>query len=142
MKYLNLILLFIGFTLSAIAQGQQEMITIKANPQPQNLVTIEDFNEALIANPQNTDLYIGRGRAKGLANDLNGAIQDFTKAIELNQNSVPAYYDRATCKLKLKDIEGAIQDYSKAIDIDDKNYLAYYERGNLFFDTKKYKEAS
>ncbi len=100
-KYI-LIAVYVFFTSAVFAQQQQEKLNSKLQPKQQNLVTIEDFNKAIAANPKNTDLYIARARLKGMANDYKGAIKDFTKAIELYPNATAAYFDRAKCKIKNK----------------------------------------
>lgn len=56
---------------------------------------MEELNKAIVANPRNPDLYISRGRLKGVAADYKGAIADFSKAIEIYPKATAAFFDRA-----------------------------------------------
>ena len=51
--------------------------------QPQNSSNMEELNKAIVANQRNPDLYISRGRLKGVDADYKGAVADFSKATEI-----------------------------------------------------------
>ena len=91
---LFLILFHYAITIS-VAQTPPEKLNLKINSNQKPLVSIADYDEAIKANPKNTDYYISRARLKGNAADFKGAIADFTKAIELYPKATAAYFDRA-----------------------------------------------
>jgi len=71
----------------------------------------------------------GRGTAKQMKGDLEGAIADYTRAIELNPMFGEAYCNRGNAKSDKGDLDGAIADFSRAIVIKPGLSEAYCGRG-------------
>jgi tetratricopeptide (TPR) repeat protein len=120
---------------------------------------ITDFDKALEANPEFSEVYNLRGASRFNLGDLEGAIEDYSMAIELerrqtggvrltvydqrgrmiesaNQAMVDPslaapYYNRAIARVALQDYQGAIEDYTSALDIDPDLMSAFFFRGEL-----------
>ncbi|AFY81753.1 serine protease [Oscillatoria acuminata] len=90
---------------------------------------IDDFNQAIKINPQNTNAYYNRGNARKESGDWQGVIADYTKAIDLNPQYADAYNNRGVARKDSGDLSGAIADYTKAIELNPLYAGAYYNRG-------------
>ncbi|WP_297247149.1 tetratricopeptide repeat protein [uncultured Brachyspira sp.] len=56
------------------------------------------YNKAIELDPNYTDAYNGRGKAKNDLGKYEDSIKDFNKVIELTPNYTNAYYDRGNAK--------------------------------------------
>jgi tetratricopeptide (TPR) repeat protein len=92
-------------------------------------LAIEDYNEALRIDTQNTKIYDNRGIARSQLGDLDGAIADYEEAIRLNPQNANAYYNRGIARSQLGDPDEAIADYEEAIRLNPQNANAFYNRG-------------
>lgn len=90
---------------------------------------IQDYDNAIKFNPNNSKAYFNRGLSKEARNDHEGALKDFDKGIELDPKNARAYYDRGLIKNELRATESAIEDFSRAIELDPNYEDAYFERG-------------
>ena len=101
------------------------------------------YNKAIELDPNYTDAYNGREKAKNDLGKYEEAIKDYDKAIELNPNNSSAYNDRGFTKYYLGQYEDSIKDFNKVIELTPNytnankvieltpNYTnAYYDRGN------------
>ena len=79
---------------------------------------IADYNEAIASEPSNARAYLGRGWAKWLHGDDDGARKDINEALRLDPGLGNAYNLRAFIKLNEGDYAGADADYTKAMDLD------------------------
>jgi len=102
---------------------------------------IQDFNQALLLNPDEALALRLRGQANASLKNYKGAIDDFTHSIALKPDSSDAYYDRASSKFDIADFAGAIDDYSQSISLNERNPLAYNMRGLLYERTKRHQDA-
>lgn len=91
---------------------------------------IQAYNEALAANPQDTDALLGRGRAYlGLETpDYDHAIADFTAAIEAGRTDADTYYARASAYFRTHQYAHAIDDYDQVITLVPGSATVYNQR--------------
>jgi len=82
--------------------------------------------------PKTAAALVKRGKKKGEAGDLDGAIQDYSKALEKDGFSVEAYFARAQAEEGKGDLDGLIRDCTKVIELEPKHVQAYRLRGNAF----------
>ena len=71
---------------------------------------ISDFNEAMILNPYDADIYFNRGLVLYKLEDVSGAISDFDHALLLNPRHALAYFHRAGVRYALGEQPGAMLD--------------------------------
>ncbi|MEI6435607.1 MAG: tetratricopeptide repeat protein [Bacteroidota bacterium] len=84
---------------------------------------IQDFDNALILNPNLPEVYYNRGLLYHLfePKQLEKALSNYDIAIEFNPYLVDAYNNRGIIYFALKQYDNAIQDYIKAIQLDKEN---------------------
>lgn len=71
---------------------------------------ISDFDEAMILNPNDADIYFNRGLVLYKLEDVLGAISDFDHALLLNPRHALAYFHRAGVRYSLGEQPGAMLD--------------------------------
>jgi len=91
---------------------------------------IQDFNEALMINPNYDFAYFNRAKVYEELNLFDNALADINKAIKLNNKS-DYYMSRAIIYKSLKETEKSLNDFNKAIELNPKNGFAYINRGYL-----------
>ena len=79
---------------------------------------IADFDKAIKANPNDSDVYINRAYAKRQKKDPAGAIADYSRTIEIDPEYSHAYYNRAIAKKQKGDVAGSEADRKRAGEID------------------------
>jgi len=92
---------------------------------------INDFNQAIKADPNYAPAYQWRGHALSLMGHVDDAMVDFTQAIKLDPKSVDSYYDRGVAHAMKGEFDQALPDFNQAIDLNPKNVDAYYNRGHV-----------
>jgi tetratricopeptide (TPR) repeat protein len=92
---------------------------------------IEDFQMALIANPEAAAVYYRRGLVYFDLGDNLSAVSDYTKSIELQPQQQDAYYGRSLVRLVLKNLAGALADVNQAIMFGRDYAPAYQLKGNI-----------
>ncbi len=98
---------------------------------------IAAFGEALELDPAQVAALSGRGRARSLSGDDEGALVDLERAVELASKAAEdgpvsltdALMERAAIRAALDDYAGAIADYSAVIERAPRSY-AYAKRGD------------
>ncbi|WP_460205504.1 tetratricopeptide repeat protein [Scytonema sp. NUACC21] len=75
---------------------------------------IEDFNQAIILNPNNANAYYNRGLLLRELGDALSAVLDFDRALQLNPRHANAYFHRAGARYGIGDESGTIQDLQLA----------------------------
>jgi tetratricopeptide (TPR) repeat protein len=75
---------------------------------------IEDYNQAIILNPDNPNAYYSRGLLLHQLGDAMSAVLDFERALELNPRYADAYFHRAGARYSLGEESGTIQDLQLA----------------------------
>lgn len=76
---------------------------------------IENFDKALIRNPENYDVYIDKGLAFLELGDNKNAIKTFTEAISISPKEAYAYDCRAESYMRLEKYQEALDDYNDAL---------------------------
>jgi DNA-binding helix-hairpin-helix protein with protein kinase domain len=115
---------------------------------------IENFNQALRLNPNDTKAYVNRGNARyeiaqhsgDPDRQYKGAIADFNKALFLNPNEVEAYVKRGFVRYTVaqyskdpdKDYKAAIADFNKALGLNPNKVEAYVKRGIVRYKLAQY----
>jgi tetratricopeptide (TPR) repeat protein len=97
---------------------------------------IQDYNQAILLDPNYTEAYINRGIAYWKKRDLDRAIQDYNQAISLNPKGLWltwAYVFRALAYEDKGDFDRAFRDYNKLISLNPKRSGSYGVRGNAYF---------
>ncbi|MFQ3575739.1 MAG: tetratricopeptide repeat protein [Cytophagales bacterium] len=89
---------------------------------------IEDFNEAIKLNKNNTVGYNNRAICKIYIDDLPGAYDDFSELIILKPDSPEIYFNRGVVRNDLNDVKGAIEDFTESLKRNPKNGQVYYQR--------------
>ena len=78
---------------------------------------ISYFDEAILLNPTEADVYYWRGESKYHLKQLVEAIADFDEAIELEDNNRDYYRLRGYTRLDLDQLDGAKDDLEKALEL-------------------------
>ena len=102
---------------------------------------IFNFNLALHSEPDNADIYNGRGLAYEAKEDYNRALADFNRALELAPDSALVYNNRAITYLALSYFGRAIADLDRAIALQPNLGKAYYNRGLVYLAQQDYDRA-
>jgi tetratricopeptide (TPR) repeat protein len=102
---------------------------------------VNDFTQAITADPKYIDAYYSRGRALGLLGKHEQAIEDFTQTILLNPKNANAYADRGVAYGSLGQNAPAVADFTRAITLNPNFAGAYYNRAIGYFTEKKCSEA-
>ncbi|MGH9835764.1 MAG: tetratricopeptide repeat protein [Blastocatellia bacterium] len=76
---------------------------------------IEDYNLALVFDPNNADAYNNRGAARYDRGDFAGAVADYSRALQINPQSADALYNRGLARKAAGDLDGAIADFDQAL---------------------------
>jgi tetratricopeptide (TPR) repeat protein len=91
---------------------------------------LKDYNQAILQNPKEADVYVNRGIVQDELGQPQAAIADYSKALDLKPDLHLAYYNRANAQMQMKQYEKAIADYNRAIEIDPDYAYAYANRGS------------
>merc|ERR1711997_1353192 len=93
------------------------------DPQQDPLLSFKDFENALVIDPDNADVYHHRGQVHLLTEQIDKAISDFEKALEINPGFPIAYvqklYTDYRAALEKKDqekIQNVINSFEQAVD--------------------------
>lgn len=75
---------------------------------------IEDFERAIVLNPNNANAYYHRGRLLHELGDNLNAVLNFDRALQLNPRYADAYLRRAGARYNIGDRPGTVQDLQLA----------------------------
>ena len=89
---------------------------------------VKQYDLALKENPNFTDAYRLRAKAKEKLGDKDGAISDFHQLLLIQPNNTEVYNSLGDLYFKREDYFEAIQNYSQIILINANSPLAYYRR--------------
>jgi tetratricopeptide (TPR) repeat protein len=95
-------------------------------------LAIEDCDTALIAYPEDAEIYSNRGSAHFMLNEAILAISDFSAAIRLKPDNPNLHYNRATAYAALGEHAKAIDGFTDTIRFGPKFFPAYFNRGIVF----------
>jgi len=90
---------------------------------------LADLDQAIQANPKDSDAYALRGFVQTARGEFEQSIADLTRAIGLNSDNALAYVNRGVARAKRGDPAGAIADYEQAIKIEPRQAKAWNNRG-------------
>jgi tetratricopeptide (TPR) repeat protein len=90
---------------------------------------IEEYNQALLLQPNFAEVYYKRGISRHKLGDLKGAIADYTQAINLNSTYAGVYNNRGFTRHDFGDLKGAIEDFNQALSLNPNFPEAYQNRG-------------
>lgn len=100
-----------------------------------------DFNKALVINPDNSDVQYSIATVHLRKNELEDAIERFTIAIDLDPSHSFSWTFRGRSLMLLKQYDEAIKNCTKAIELQPDNALAYINRRYAFYHSKQYQKA-
>jgi tetratricopeptide (TPR) repeat protein len=95
-----------------------------------------DLNNAILINPNNSEIYINYGIIEIEQNNFKKAIEALNKAIELNQNNYKAYMYLGIAYYKQNEIKEAIEYFNQSIALKT-DKLTYYYRGLAYVKNNK-----
>ena len=96
---------------------------------PLGPLAIEQINELLAADPENSRLFSGRAAVWRELGDMERAVADCTNSIRLAPRSAEAYNNRGFMWTEKEDFEKAIADFDMAITLDPNHASAFDNRG-------------
>lgn len=79
---------------------------------------IRDFDSVLAKKPNAPTILYGRGRARSMIDDLDGALADFEQCIALQPSSADAYVQIGDIHYYRGELQRALAAYNKAVEID------------------------
>lgn len=91
---------------------------------------LQDYNQAILQNPKEADVYVNRGIVQDELGQHQAAIADYSKALDLKPDLHLAYYNRANAQMQMQHYQQAIADYDKAIELEPDYAYAYANRGS------------
>ena len=102
---------------------------------------IKTYTLAIASDPDNPELYAGRGVIYFLLDKSEEALADYANAIDLGTRELHVYWNCADLRRDLGDNEGALFYYSEAVRIDPSNALTFQLRGHFYRKTGRVVEA-
>jgi tetratricopeptide (TPR) repeat protein len=102
---------------------------------------LEDYNQALLLDENNVEIWFARGLTKERLKDYQGAFSDYTKAIDLKEDYAKVWLSRGNVLLKLDRYHDAIEDYNVALVYWPDYASAYYNRAMAKLKLKQDAEA-
>jgi tetratricopeptide (TPR) repeat protein len=102
---------------------------------------INDFNEALNFNEENSTLYFNRGYTNALAGNYENAINDYTKSISLDSTNAKTFVNRGDLWADAGESQRAIFDFTAAISLNKNDELAYFNRAKEFVKVGMFEQA-
>jgi tetratricopeptide (TPR) repeat protein len=103
-------------------------------------MAIAHYNRAITLDPDNSTLYLKRGKSHYRKDDYGKALADYNVAVKLAPDAV-AYYSRGIIYCRTHKYKEAISDFSNALQQDSDNAEYFYLRGNGYYEIHDYKKA-
>jgi tetratricopeptide (TPR) repeat protein len=114
---------------------------IAAFQQEKYSEAIEQFNQAILQDPNFAPAYSDRCLTYLNLENYLAALIDCTQALKLNPNHIETYLNRGLAHYKSGELAEAIADYSQVLQLKPHDYRAYYNRGLAEADLAAYREA-
>ncbi len=102
---------------------------------------IENYNMAIVLNPNFSEAYFNRGLAYYNKKNYDKAISDYNKSADLDPRNPVIYNNRGDAYYRKQEFENAILDYDRAISLNQKYLKAYYNRGLAYACQQDYEKA-
>jgi lipoprotein NlpI len=99
---------------------------------------LQDYNEALKLDDEDTKSYAGRAQINDLMGNWRAAIKDYGAAIKLKPDYAAAYYNRGLVYAQHGDYTAAIADFTKTAELSPKDIDAIYNRAYAHYLTGAY----
>ena len=104
-------------------------------------IRLEEINQKIDVEPQNTELYLERGKIYYFLKIYNEAEKDFTYLINLSPNNYYYYYIRAELYSTINKYHEALDDLSKAGKYKPELGRLYYRSGEIYYSMNMKEEA-
>ena len=105
------------------------------------VLSIQYFNQAILAKPYLYEPWFFRGVAKFYLDDFSGAESDCTEALQRNPYVVNIYELRGLTRIRQDKFTEAISDYTMALKYDPENRNLWHNRVLCHMENKEYDEA-
>ena len=92
--------------------------------------------------PEFARAWAGRGQARMMQGELEGAMVDYDRAVSLRPNVGSIYGQRAMVRVSMGDLAGAKRDSLRALELDDEQVNAYLVMGRVRASENDYEAAS
>ncbi len=102
---------------------------------------IENYNTAIILNPNFPEAYFNRGLCYYVKKDYDKAIKDYTKAAEQDSENPVIFNNRGDAYYRKQEYNKAIMDYDKAVTLNSSYLKSYYNRGLAYAVLEDYDKA-
>lgn len=99
------------------------------------------YDKAIQLEPNNYDIYYGKGELFYGLKQYDKALKCFNKVIELEPDFVKVYLIKAMCLKNLSEYEQAIEECNKYLDMDSEDGHALYLKGQCLMKLGKYENA-
>ncbi|MHB1456854.1 MAG: tetratricopeptide repeat protein [Armatimonadota bacterium] len=99
------------------------------------------FNQAIMLNGDQADMFLNLAIAYGCRCDYTRAIRTLDMAVGLEPRSCRAYNNRGSVYLRMGDYGRAISDYNKVIELNPEFPAAFNNRGSVFYEKNDYRKA-
>ena len=132
----------VAFVLAEIADGPHVPPGAVPNMSlgsPQN--TLEDFQNAVIADPKNPALYVDRGNFYWRLGRFWDAVYDYNKAIDLDPRNVAAYFNRGNLSSAVGIFDLAIGDFGKVHALDKTFAGGQTNSADIYLRVRDYRSA-
>jgi len=133
-------LLLLTVTLSAQKRTNLRQLGITQLQNELYLEALHTLNDAILQEPNASELYFLRGYAKYGLDDFLGAEKDYTRSLELFPYQPDVYINRAVVRSQQENFAGAYADFSAAIEIDSTNASIYLNRARISLYAKEFDE--
>ncbi|MFA6093218.1 MAG: tetratricopeptide repeat protein [Elusimicrobiota bacterium] len=102
---------------------------------------MEDFEDAILKDPQDAQAYVGRGRVRRAAADMAGAFQDLSQALKLSPDMLTARYHRARVLHESGHPEKALEELTRALQANPRFFLPYALVGVILAERSDFERA-
>lgn len=121
-------------TVDTVERVQQGIDKVR---QGDYYAALEDFDQVIATNPQESHAYFNRGFVYSSLGEFDQALADFTQALKLDPQMGEAYVNRGNVYLQLGDDQQAIADYEKALTINPNDAFAHNNLGLAHLNSGK-----
>jgi len=103
---------------------------------------VEDFDEAIMLNPNVAKVWLNRGNALASMRRYNESLVSLNRSLALQGNNADTWNNRGALKLEMGDNAGTIADCTRAIALNPGQRDAYANRALAYVKTEQYEAAA